>query len=391
MNTELLPYNPVILKWAREKYNYSLEDIAQKFNKPTTIINSWEDGTGSPTYVQLERLAYEIYKRPLAIFFFTESPKDTSGKELFRTLPEYEFKQMSPQFTYIIRKAQARQENLRELNEGNNVSNENLTNQFSISKNNTVEEVARKFRKYLGVTLEEQKTWMNADIALKHWRTIIEDNGIYIFKDAFKDDSFSGFCLYDDIFPIIYINNSKAKTRQIFTLFHELAHILFKTGGVDTRLDDYIDYLDAESKLIEIYCNKFAGEFLVPQKDFEDDIMGKNLDEEIFSDLATLYSVSREVILRKLLDMGKIERAYYLEKSEEWTEQAKESKKKNTKGIEGNYYNNIKAYLGKNYINLVFEKLYQNKISRKSAADYLDIKASQMQNLEIGYLKGTNV
>jgi len=205
MNSELLPYNPVILKWAREKYNYSLEDIAQKFDKPTSIINSWEDGTGSPTYVQLERLAYEVYRRPLAIFFFTEPPKDTSGKELFRTLPEYEFKQMSPQFTYIIRKAQARQENLRELNEGNNVSKENLTNQFSINKNNTVEEAARKFRKYLGITLEEQKTWMNADIALKHWRTIIEDRGIYIFKDAFKDDSFSGFCLYDDIFPIIYI------------------------------------------------------------------------------------------------------------------------------------------------------------------------------------------
>jgi len=391
MNAELLPYNPLILKWAREKYNYSLEDIAQKFDKPTSIINSWEDGTGSPTYVQLERLAYEIYKRPLAIFFFTEPPKDTSGKELFRTLPEYEFKQMSPQFTYIIRKAQARQENLRELNEGDNVPKENLTNQFSINKNNTVEEVARKFRNYIGITLEEQKTWKNIDIALKHWRAIIEDNGIYIFKDAFKDDSFSGFCLYDDVFPVIYINNSKAKTRQIFTLFHELAHILFKTGGVDTRLDDYIDYLDDESKLIEIYCNKFAGEFLVPQKDFEDNIMGTNLDETTFSELATLYSVSREVILRKLLDMGRIERTYYLEKSKEWVEQAKQSKKKNTKEIKGNYYNNIKAYLGKYYINLVFEKLYQNKISRKSAADYLDIKASQMPNLEAGYLKGTNV
>lgn len=391
MNSELLPYNPVILKWAREKYNYSLDDIAKKFNKPTSIINSWEDGTGSPTYVQLERLAYEIYRRPLAIFFFTEPPKDTSGQELFRTLPEYEFNQMSPQFTYIIRKAQARQENLRELNEGLNVSKENLTNKFCMNKNDTVEETAKKFRKYLGITLEEQKSWKNDDSALKYWRTITEDNGIYIFKEAFKDDSFSGFCIYDDLFPIIYINNSKSKTRQIFTLFHELAHILFKTGGIDTRLDDYIDYLDDESKLIEIYCNKFAGEFLVPQKDFENHIIEKNLDEKLFSDLATLYSVSREVILRKLLDMGEIERSYYLEKSQEWIEQAKQAKKKKTKETQGNYYNNIKTYLGKNYINLVFEKLYQNKISRKSAADYLDIKVTHISNLEVGYLKDTNV
>jgi Zn-dependent peptidase ImmA (M78 family) len=170
-----------------------------------------------------------------------------------------------------------------------------------------------------------------------------------------------------------------------------LAHILFKTGGVDTRLDDYIDYLDDDSKLIEIYCNKFAGEFLVPKEDFENHIIDKDLDEKIFSDLATLYSVSREVILRKLLDMGKIERSYYLEKSREWIEQAKEAKKKKTNGKEGNYFNNIKAYLGKNYINLVFENLYQNKISRKSAADYLDIKVTHLPNLEAGYLKGTNV
>ena len=339
MNSELLPYNPVILKWAREKCNYSLDDIAQKFNKPISIINSWEDGTGSPTYVQLERLAYDIYKRPLAIFFFTEAPKDTSEQKLFRTLPEYEFKQMSPQFMFIIRKAQARQENLRELNAGVNVSKENLNNKFHINKSETIEETATKFRQYLGVSLKQQQSWKNGSKALNYWRTILEDNGIYVFKEAFKDDSFSGFCIYDDSFPIIYINNSKPKTRQIFTLFHELAHILFKIGGVDTRLDDYIDYLDNESKRIEIYCNKFAGEFLVPKKDFENHIMGKNLDEKLFSNLAELYSVSREVILRKLLDMGKIERSYYLDKRQEWINQQKQSKKKKNKEPQGNYYN----------------------------------------------------
>lgn len=392
MNTESLPYNPIVLKWAREKYNYSIEDIAKKFNKPSSVISSWEDGTGSPTYVQLERLAYEIYKRPLAIFFFPEVPKDTSGKELFRTLPEYEFEQMSPQFTYIIRKAQARQEDLRELNEGINPSREKLTKNFSIERKDSLEETAEKFREYLGVTVETQQSWKNVDSALKYWRSLLEEHGIYIFKDAFRDDSFSGFCIYDNIFPVIYINNSKPKTRQIFTLFHELAHILFKTGGVDTRLDDYIDYLDDESKRIEIYCNKFAASFLVPNNDFKNDIAEKDLNENTFFELATLYSVSREVILRKLLDMGEIDRAYYLEKSNEWIEQAKEAKnKKKNKEGEGNFYNNKKAYLGKNFLNLVFDKFYQNKISRKETADYLDIKIAQIPQFEAGYLRGTNV
>ncbi|KKL56723.1 hypothetical protein LCGC14_2242570, partial [marine sediment metagenome] len=37
-----------------------------------------------------ERLAYEIYKRPLALFFFPEPPEEETPKESFRTLPQEE-------------------------------------------------------------------------------------------------------------------------------------------------------------------------------------------------------------------------------------------------------------------------------------------------------------
>ena len=53
---------------------------------------------------------------------------------------------------------------------------------------------------------------------LKAWRKTLLDVGIFVFKDAFRVDDYSGFSLYDDVFPIIYVNNSSAKTRQIFTL-----------------------------------------------------------------------------------------------------------------------------------------------------------------------------
>lgn len=385
---ERIPYNQEILKWAREHSNLDIEDVAKKFNKPTSVIISWEDGRNSPTYTQLERLAYDIYKRPLAVFFFSEPPKDTSGQELFRTLPEYEFSRMSSRFTYLIRKAQARQENLKELLEGVNTAKQKLTNIFIIDKKDTIEETARKLRKYIGVSLELQQSWKNNEKALKFWRLKLEEHGIYVFKDAFKDDNFSGFCIYDEIFPIIYVNNSEPKTRQIFTLFHELVHILFKTGGIDTRLDDYIDYLNDEAKIIEVYCNKFAAEFLVPTNDFEMKIIGKNLDDNTYSEFATLYSVSREVILRKLHNMGKVDKLYYDKKRKEWIEQAKKAKEKKKKKTNGNHYNNIKTYLGKTYIDLVLKRLHQSKISKKEAADYLDIKVMQVQKLEAGYLKG---
>jgi len=60
--------NPRILRWARERSGYSLEEIAEAFHKEVEEISDWEQGRAVPTYNQLERLAYTFYKRPIALF-----------------------------------------------------------------------------------------------------------------------------------------------------------------------------------------------------------------------------------------------------------------------------------------------------------------------------------
>lgn len=389
MGNESLPYNPLVLRWARETAGYTIEEIAAKFKKTPEVITEWENGESSPTYVQLERLAYEIFKRPLAVFFFPEPPQEISPKESFRTLPQYEIEQMSPKFKYILRQAHAMQEKLRELNEGLNPAKKLLITDFVINRQASIEDVASMLRKYLGVSLETQKAWRNEEFALKYWRTLLEEQGIFVFKEAFRDEAFSGFCIYDDTYPIIYLNNSKSKTRQIFTLFHELAHILFKTGGVDTRLEDYMDYLDEESKKIEVYCNKFAASFLVPEADFRTQIVGKSISEYTFASLAKQYNVSREVILRKYLDLGIVDRAFYLQKSQEWADQARKAKEAQKKEKNrGQFFNTKSAYLGHYYMGLVFTKYYQQKISSEQVADYFGVKTNHIAKLESIYLNG---
>ncbi len=68
-------------------------------------------------------------------------------------------------------------------------------------------------------------------IALKQWRQAVEDCGVFVFKAAFKQKDISGFCLMDESLPVIYLNNSTTKTRQIFSLLHELAHLLLSING----------------------------------------------------------------------------------------------------------------------------------------------------------------
>ena len=68
-----LPINRRTLKWARESANISVEEVAYRMKKDTATVEDWEtEGGESPTYIQLEKLSYEIYKRPIAIFFFPE-------------------------------------------------------------------------------------------------------------------------------------------------------------------------------------------------------------------------------------------------------------------------------------------------------------------------------
>ena len=163
----------------------------------------------------------------------------------------------------LLRKAKAFQLNLMELTHmERNPASRAITKDLSFSSNTNLAEAANQLRSYLGVTIETQQSWPDDEAALKEWRQALQTVGVYIFKDAFKANEFSGFCLFDEVFPLIYVNNSAAKTRQIFTLFHELAHLLFETSGIDTIHGDYISKLQGDSKRIEVFCNRFAAEFL---------------------------------------------------------------------------------------------------------------------------------
>lgn len=383
---EETPLNPTILKWARETQGLRVEDVAQKMNKDVDSILAWESGQDAPTYVQLEKLAYQVYKRPVALFFFPEPPEEKTPKQSFRTLPEQEIKVMSPRMRYLLRQAQAMQINLAELHDQKNPAIRKIIHDFHFKPTVSDSEMVAKVRHYLGVDLNTQFSWGNEDEAFKNWRACLESHGIFIFKEAFRKeaDPFSGFCLYNEEFPVIYVNNSKPDTRQIFTLFHELAHLLLGTGGVDTRIQDYLRYLKGDNRKAEILCNSFAGKFLVPDSDFDQRIVGIKINDESINKLAKKYKISREVILRKFLDRALVDQTYYSEKVEEWAKQAKQAQegKRLSKEGGGNYYFNKRVYLGDNYLQLAFSRYFQKKITVVQLADYLDIKVKGIPNME---------
>jgi Zn-dependent peptidase ImmA (M78 family) len=379
MGEKLTGVNPKIIQWARERARYSLESVAVKFKKDVSVIEKWESGEDFPTYSQLEKLA-EIYKRPLALFFFPEPPLEAEEKQEFRTLPDFEIENLAADTIYALRQAKAMQLSLQEINNGINPSTKKIFQDISVSSSDDLRILAEQIRNYLNVTLEEQLTWNDQETALKKWRSAVEEAGIFIFKRSFKQREISGFCLIDIEFPIIYLNNSTEKSRQIFTIFHELAHILLQTNGITKSDDRYINSLQGANKSIEIFCNKFAAEFLLPNHVFSEIIRETvvNDNDKIISKISSDYKVSREVVLRKLLDNNFISQKEYSLKVSEWySEQVGKSQDKNKKSG-GNPYANQATYLGENYLKLVFNKYYQGQYDIERVADYLNIKKVAM-------------
>ncbi|NJL71634.1 MAG: ImmA/IrrE family metallo-endopeptidase [Candidatus Competibacteraceae bacterium] len=389
--SESIPVNADVLRWARESLQLTQGDVGERMKKSVEEIAAWERGESSPTYVQLETLAYDIYKRPLALFFFPEPPEEETIQQTFRTLPEFELERIPSRIRFLLRKARVLQLNLAELYDGLNPAAQKVIHDLTFSPSVSATSMATRVREYFGIALSQQQSWRGADDALKRWRAVLEDRGIFVFKDSFNEQGktrslnllgpFSGFCLYDPEFPIIYVNNNMPKTRQAFTMFHELAHLLMQTGGVDASDEDYIQHMDGDNKRIEVLCNQFAAEFLVPRRDFEDRSAGERIDNSMIENWANLYCVSRETILRRLFDQRRIDQSYYDSMVRQWSES-----QAGAGGPGGDYYNNKGAYLGGRYIEAVFRRYHQGRISVDQVADYLGEKVEMCIVWRNGYL-----
>ena len=378
MAGEQMPVRPALITWARERAGLSVEEATVKFRK----IAAWEAGESGPTYPQLEAMA-EAFKVPVAVFFFPQPPTVPPITESFRTLPAAHLQEVVPRIRLLLRKAKAFQISLAELNGGRNPAERLITHDLRARIDMPADNLAQRVRDYLSVSIEEQQGWPSVEVALEKWRAAFAKVGVYVFKDAFKAPRYAGFCLYDRQFPIIYVNNSAAKERQIFTLFHELGHLIFHTSGIDFRSDELLPLLTGEGRRIEVLCNRFAGIFLVPDDAIIDAMRGQVANEATARTLARQFNVSWLVIYRRFLDCRLINLEAYA------AAQAAADEAQAPEGEEGggNYYNTTMAYLGREFLSMAMREYYQNRISEDELAEHLGVPVKNLSGIEDRYLK----
>lgn len=373
--------SPTVLQWARVQMGYTVEETASKIGVNTEKYKSWESGENKPTYKQLENLAEKVYKRPIAILLLSQPPFEEKIQKDFRNLSNSEVLSMSPELRLALRKAKRYQYILEEVS---NNEEESLIKNFEITQKESPEKLALRLRNHMNFPLSEQLSWKHED-AFRNFQKKVESLGVYVFKMKLNFNEARAFCLTGE-FPIIVLNTEDTNNGRIFSLFHELCHILLNTNDLfkDTKKNSIKQY-----EQIEFFCNQFAASFLVPESEFQQWVpLDKKdaLSESRIETLAIKFKVSREVIARKLISNKLLNESDFWRMKTNWDRIAQAAKKKQNeklKDSDSGINQGIKILYekGKPYVSKVYDSYAQGIISSSDLSNFLETKLTNIPKI----------
>jgi Zn-dependent peptidase ImmA (M78 family) len=329
----------------------------------------------------MEKVA-KIYKRPLAAFFLPGPPSELDAPADFRTLPVEKRKPLSSKTRLALRRARRLQSLYMELIDRDVNGSSLSVPRVDLSERPDPESVAAQTRDILGISFENQQAWKKETIALAEWRNAIEKQGILVFQMSMPIEDNRGFSLTDGGPSVIVLNLKDTANGRIFSLLHELGHIILRKGGL-CDMERREENLGSDAA-VEIFCNHFAGAAAVPKQELLNiDLVASRPGPTRYSDrdlgtLAETFCVSREVVLRRLAILGRTSDDYYRLKHEEWS--AKERPPR--KGGKTDPSKKCVQDKGVAFVSKVLNSHREGKITYNDVADFLGVRLKHMPKIE---------
>lgn len=180
-----------------------------------------------------------------------------------------------------------------------------------IPDSDSVDEWANTIRKQFAIDLGEQYKCSSTRQFYLYVRDKIEAKGVFVhcFTDVTIDTA-RGFSIYNTLLPIIGINAKDRPPAKTFTIIHELVHLFKRESSLCNDMSSSASTLSEE-----VFCNAVAGELLVPKRALRIVLEhGHYFAPYSIDDIkrvADRFSVSREVIVRRLLELRKIDQSEY--------------------------------------------------------------------------------
>ena len=377
---KVVPVNERILVWAREKAGFAVEDAAEHIGVSLEKFAAWESGDKLPTMNQLEEIA-KFYCRPVITFFMSSPPIEESSLRDFRTMGGHYAVSPSRFFPALKIKIEILHDTLKGIAESERMAKKDYVGSVCIST--TIPDVVKKLNELLAWNNDTRRRFRTPRELFDELRNRASSIGILVvlkgdlgsYHSKVSAEEFRGICIADDVVPLIVVNPNDYDNAWVFTLVHELVHILLGDSGISNDMT-------GGSVEREVFCNKVTGEFLVPSDSLRKLVQDKDIDLSFISSLAEKFRVSRFVISRRLLDVHLINKDKFNKINTRLNEELKNYQKtKNAAKNSDRPNSNIVARfrIGVPVLNLIINASDDGLISYTQASTALGIKPSRFR------------
>lgn len=362
---------PHLLRWARDRAGLDLFELLARFPK----LEEWEQGEERPTLRQLENFAKAVFV-PLGYLFLPNPPDERLPIPDFRTVAGRAVVRPGPNLLDTIYACQEKQAWYREFAQSSRRDKVKFVGSATI--NDSPERVARTMRDTFSFSLEERRRCRGWEEALRFFSFQAEAAGVLVMisgvvgsnnRRKLDPEEFRGFALADSLAPLVFINGNDTKAARMFTLAHELAHLWLGTSALSDMGAAPRHSLRRE----EIWCNKVAAEYLVPLDELRMEYDEAEPLEEALRRLGRIFKVSSLVVLRRLLDAGKLDRDRF---NEAWGIAMAGFKQRSSSGG-GNFYNTTMTRVSPRFARALMESTLEGQTLYRDAFRMLGVSKTE--------------
>ncbi len=305
------------LRWARERAAASVVDAAHRCDRDPDEIAAWEDGTVHPPLTALRELA-SLYGVPLSALLLSHPPR--------KSLPTVDRRTYSgvdvPETTMPLAKALHRAADLQEVARAV-IEHADGPRFEAMVEDIEADQLATDQRRAFNISVAQQRTWRDDNMALRAWRTAIERRGVFVLQVSMPKTEVRAFSLSEHP-PFIVLNRSDHVRARVFSLLHEFCHVLLGSAGICLPSTSRRAMQATEP---ERYCNVFAGAFLVPSDALRADADAQRIgaaaavpDDAPLERIGRRFHVSRGVVWFRLYQVGLVSQAIFTAKWDDWAD-----------------------------------------------------------------------
>ncbi|HYD60366.1 MAG TPA: XRE family transcriptional regulator [Noviherbaspirillum sp.] len=372
--------NPDRLAWCCADQGITPGELATELGIAQASIEKVLAGEDGITFNQLRKIADHFGRGVL--FFLDEGPVDETRvhSPAFRTLANQK-PELSAKLKLFIERVEKQRDVYLSLREDLDEANFLRFSPPDLPRNDPPA-AAAIVRDWLSLRNENK---------FDTYRAAVEAKGMLVFRSngyngkwqIAKENPILGFCLYDEVCPVIVVKKVPSEAQQAFTLMHELGHLLLHKHS---SIDDDGDMHSHQGQ--EREANAFAGHLLVPDA-FLANLPIADIPDEVaqYDDWLAPYrkawGVSGEVILRRLLDTRRLTQDRYTA-YRQWRAQIQVDQAGG--GTRQFRHREPKHIFGDTFVRTVLDALNARSITLAKASSYLDgLKIQDLHQLERHY------